>query len=68
MEAHELTLKAEEASMRAHLRLEHPWVAHDLHERAASAWEKEGNQKQAANHRASAQYWAARETEKNKTK
>lgn len=61
MTAHELTLAAQMASVNVHAGLEHPWVAHDLHERAASAWESEGNAEQAANHRRAAQYWAGKE-------
>ncbi len=62
---------AKEASCLAALWLEHPWVAHAAHEAAASAHEKEAtgadrelHLRLAKEHRASAQYWAKRELDK----
>lgn len=58
--ADEKSRKAREASRLANLWLEHPWVAHDLHELAASAQEQVSNLELAAEHRRAAQYWASK--------
>ena len=60
-----LSEEAKEASRLAGLWLEHPYIAHQAHEFAASAHESEGNQALAAEHRKAAQYWAKKELEEN---
>ncbi len=66
--ANQLTQEARETSRLAGLWLEHPYVAHQKHEQAASAHDKEGNAALAKEHRSSAQYWAKKEMEANSQK
>lgn len=65
MNASQKSQKAQETSRLAALWLEHPFVAHEAHEQAASAHELEGNPAKAAEHRAFAEYWAKKEAEEN---
>lgn len=60
-----LTNKAKEVSRLCRLWLENPFSAHAAHEAAASAHEREGNSKAAAEHRKAATYWANKELEEN---
>lgn len=66
--ADEKSRKAREISKQCNLWLEHPWVAHDAHELAASAQEQVPNLQAASEHRRAAQYWAKKATEWESTR
>lgn len=71
-EAHQKGERARAAGRLVELWLEHPWVAHDMHEQAASAYEQlvdDGTkrfERLASEHRAAARHFAFLEANWNK--